>query len=287
MQTRSMATVVTAMTAATALALGVEAHAQGDGRAIEWKVSEGGNGHWYAFHPRVSGVDWNAWRSAAVSAGAHLATVTRAGENEFLTQVVLASAPQVCGFGGAHAYLGGYQDPGSGEPATGWKWVTGEPFEFDAELWWSLEDCCGGSYCSGDGEDTIALVGRNGECTTGSLNVGRWNDVGKCLDWWGAIYEWSADCNGDGIVDYGQCLDGTLSDVNSNNIPDCCEGGAACPCAGDADANGVVDAIDLAIVLARWGSAPKDYPRADANVDGTIDAQDLAAVLSAWGPCDG
>lgn len=67
--------------------------------------------------------------------------------------------------------------------------------------------------------------------------------------------------------------------------------GAATSACADAvaDANGTVDAIDHAIdhaiVLARWGSAPKDYPRADANGDGTVDAQDLAAVLGAWGPC--
>ncbi|MEC9156814.1 MAG: DUF642 domain-containing protein, partial [Planctomycetota bacterium] len=39
------------------------------------------------------------------------------------------------------------------------------------------------------------------------------------------IIEWSADCNGDGIVDYGQILDGTLSDEDGNGVPDCCENG--------------------------------------------------------------
>ena len=38
-----------------------------------------------------------------------------------------------------------------------------------------------------------------------------------------AIIEWSADCNGDGIVDYGQILDGTLTDADGNGVPDCCE----------------------------------------------------------------
>ena len=44
------------------------------------------------------------------------------------------------------------------------------------------------------------------------------------------MFEWSADCNGDGIVDYGQILDGTLTDADCNGIPDECEG--AC-CIGD------------------------------------------------------
>ena len=43
------------------------------------------------------------------------------------------------------------------------------------------------------------------------------------------IIEWSADCNGDGIVDYGQILSGELADANANNIPDCCEQGTGCP----------------------------------------------------------
>ena len=37
------------------------------------------------------------------------------------------------------------------------------------------------------------------------------------------LVEWSADCNGDGIVDYGQILDGSLVDDNDNGVPDSCE----------------------------------------------------------------
>jgi hypothetical protein len=44
----------------------------------------------------------------------------------------------------------------------------------------------------------------------------------------GAIIEWSADCNGDGIVDYGQILDGTFEDANENGVPDCCEEQTPC-----------------------------------------------------------
>jgi hypothetical protein len=38
-----------------------------------------------------------------------------------------------------------------------------------------------------------------------------------------AFVEWSADCNGDGIVDFGQILRGELDDDNANGIPDICE----------------------------------------------------------------
>ena len=56
-------------------------------------------------------------------------------------------------------------------------------------------------------------------------------------------------------------------------------------CLGDIDENNTTDGVDLAIILSRWGTMPKDYPRADANNDGTVDASDLAIVLDAWGIC--
>jgi hypothetical protein len=56
-------------------------------------------------------------------------------------------------------------------------------------------------------------------------------------------------------------------------------------CPSDIDQNGRTDGIDLAIILGRWGTTPKDYPRADTNDDGNVDAADLAAVLGGWGDC--
>ena len=40
---------------------------------------------------------------------------------------------------------------------------------------------------------------------------------------WGVI-EWSLDCNGDGVADYGQILSGELADTRGNGIPDLCDG---------------------------------------------------------------
>ena len=55
--------------------------------------------------------------------------------------------------------------------------------------------------------------------------------------------------------------------------------GTACARSPDIDGDGVVGAIDLAIVLSHWG---EPHPPADLDGDGTIGATDLAAVLSAW-----
>lgn len=54
-------------------------------------------------------------------------------------------------------------------------------------------------------------------------------------------------------------------------------------CAGDINADRTVDGVDLAYVLADWGSAA---PRSDLSADGIVDGVDLGIVLSGWGSCD-
>jgi hypothetical protein len=117
-----------------------------------------------------------------------------------------------------------------------------------------------------------------------------WNDrpsgfVGSTACW-SAILEWSADCNSDGIVDYGQIRDGTFPDVNANGVPDCCEPGESCsPCPGDVTNGGTVDAADLSILLAAWGTNGQGEFDTDLNGDGLVDGGDLALVLGGWGAC--
>ena len=210
-------------TAVVTLFAASSAHAQ---QAVQWKVSDGGNGHWYQWLQRVPGRDWSGWRAYAEGIGGHLATVTTSAENWFVTGPLVFQGSQASINGGS-AFIGAFQPSGSGEPDGDWQWVTGEPFVLDPSQWRSLEDCCGGSYCNNDGEDAAALWSWAGDLED-PLAERKWNDVGKCLDWWGAVIEWSADCNSDGIADYGQCYDGTLPDYNGNNVPDCCESGSSC-----------------------------------------------------------
>ena len=49
---------------------------------------------------------------------------------------------------------------------------------------------------------------------------------------------------------------------------------------GDVDGDLTVDASDLAVLLAAWGSSS---PNADFNNDGVVDAADLATLLAQWG----
>jgi hypothetical protein len=55
--------------------------------------------------------------------------------------------------------------------------------------------------------------------------------------------------------------------------------GGACP--ADFDGSGNIDGIDLAALLAQWGSSGNT----DLDGDGTVSGTDLTFILSAWGPC--
>jgi len=241
------------------------AHAQD---AVQWRVEDGGNGHWYQW------ASWGQFASTheaflfAEARGAYLATLTTANEEGFVQANAIAGS---CLFtAGSEALIGLLQDKGAGEPSGGWRWVTNETLIYSN---WRASEPSN----SGSGED-VGFLNRSGG----------WNDGGTVLGCaHAAILEWSADCNADGIVDFGQIRAGELDDANANNIPDCCEQGAACLCPSDIDGNGTVDAIDLAIVIGYWGTnGGKEYPQADIDRSGDIDAADLAALLGAWGPCE-
>lgn len=49
---------------------------------------------------------------------------------------------------------------------------------------------------------------------------------------------------------------------------------------GDVDGNGVVNAVDLGLLLGAWGTSD---PAADITGDGIVDSRDLAALLGGWG----
>ncbi len=235
-------------------ALGLASFAHGQ-QAVQWRVEDGGNGHWYR---RVDApLSWTAARDACVQRGGYLATPTSAAENAV-----------VYGVNQGNCWLGGFQPPDTCEPNCQWQWVTGEPWVYtnwdpahEPDDAWAGQDHL--IYWTGD----------------------RWGDIEGYLT---SVYicEWSADCNGDGLVDYGQILDGTFDDVNSNGVPDCCDAGESCrPCPGDITGGGQVNGVDLAAILGAWGTDGQGKLDCDINDDGTVDATDLSVVLAGWGTC--
>jgi hypothetical protein len=265
----------------SSMMLAPEALAQ---QAVQWRVEDGGNGHWYLGVSVGKDLSWFVAKHDAELTGGHLATVTSAAEDDFVWSIASSHAlwteVQGSGWTGAKGpWLGLFQSPGN-SPSEGWSWVTGEEFVFDA-------------WTDGEPNDGCASLGdENALNYLGAVpGVRRWNDFPGDIPCgaWGFpqsyILEWSADCNNDGIVDYGQILAGELEDANNNGVPDCCDAGVNCdPCPGDVTRNGSIDGIDLAAVLAAWGGGKSQYD-CDIDDDGIVGGSDLAAVLAGWGAC--
>jgi len=242
----------------------------------QWSVASGGNGHWYAAFATPKPIIWSEARDAAASQGGHLATLNSQAEDSFVSAIAIADAtawPLADRYG---PWLGGYQTIASDNPHANWAWVTGEPWSYVS----GLVQFDNSSRPDGQHDDYLHYIDHSAI----------WNDVREDGDIYYGIgirsylIEWSADCNSDGIVDFGQILAGELDDANHNNIPDCCEGAGSCNCPGDVARDGVVNGIDLAAVLNNWGTGGGAI-NADANGDGIVDAEDLALVLSNWGDC--
>jgi hypothetical protein len=130
---------------------------------VTWLPFQGGNGHSYEVIAVAGGIRWSDASLAATNRGGYLATVTSSGENSFIFSV--AREQSSVWFNGWGPWLGGYQPPGSPEPAGGWAWVTGEPFVF--QNWMS-----GQPNNSGGAEDRIHYGGMAGPSEV-------WNDLGQ------------------------------------------------------------------------------------------------------------
>jgi hypothetical protein len=217
---------------------------------VQWRTAEGGSGHWYQW-VGTSGC-WSTRQSEAAAAGGHLACVVDLTELRFIQE----RSP---GF----FYLGGFRisPVPDGDPADGWRWITGEPYNMSL-------------YCPGWYPD-------NERWATGGPSANCVGESNECDGYW-FINEWSADCNFDGIVDYGQILQGQLADTNQDGVPDICQQ----PTCVDADffRDRFVNGADLGILLSQWGPNTK-YTISDLNSDGVVDGSDLGLLLSFWGPC--
>lgn len=88
------------------------------------QVLYGGTGHYYELvvSQNLSWTNSNAGAAARTFNGwnGHLATLTSQGENDFVITLI----------GVGPVWIGGFQAPGSSEPAGGWGWTTGETWSY-------------------------------------------------------------------------------------------------------------------------------------------------------------
>ncbi|MCW3095762.1 MAG: hypothetical protein JWL77_1380 [Chthonomonadaceae bacterium] len=150
-----------------------------------------GTGHYY--EAVQASVTWPQARDAAATRTylgrtGHLVTITSAAEQAFVTGSFPVAIPN--GY-----WIGAYQDKTAtdfSEPAGGFRWVTGEPWQYTA--WNSGEPNNNGGF--GPSEDFVIFA-----------SEGRWNDQGTATSvGTGYIVEYdfpkpSFDVNGDGFAD--------------------------------------------------------------------------------------
>ena len=127
MKSLAMAAIVLAVCATTTAA------------PIQWTAASGGNDHWYevfTVQSPATSINWQAAKLDAISKNGYLATLTSAAENQWVystfnigTDVSLWWLDPANNYQGP--WIGGYQpNPGVGEPAGGWAWVTGETWSW-------------------------------------------------------------------------------------------------------------------------------------------------------------
>ena len=240
---------------------------------VQWRVEDGGNGHWYlAVHPSPMPATFASQDEYADSVGAQMATLTSSEENEFAISLLSGAAGEP---NGAHF---GLRRVGN---TTAWQWVGGQTLTWN---FWGSSSCFNGPYPNnlGVGGEMGAMLYKQ---NCGWVWDDAWPSYNVSESTIMLLIEWSADCNQDGIVDYGQILTGTLPDTNTNNIPDCCEPGNNC-CVGDIYVNHIIDGGDLGVLLSEWG-AVTPTTNSDLNRDGFVNGADLGMLLANWGPCGG
>jgi hypothetical protein len=191
----------------------------------------------------------------------HLATITSAEENEFVTALLEDLRAGGCS---GDVFIGGLQPEGSPEPDGDWQWVTGEPWDYARG--WSEPDEGFFQFLE---EDKLAM-----NC------FGEWNDSevpGYPPNAYGYIVEYEADVvmessfrrgdsNGDRNVDISDAIS-ALAFLFLGGIP------PVCPDAADANDDGTVDISDSIGILNHLflGGLPPRVPFPDCGADPTID----------------
>jgi hypothetical protein len=92
----------------------------------QWRVEDGGNGHFYEVIQVPDEISWPNANAAAlrVNRFSHLATITSQEENNFVRDLLRSSDTRRFG------WVGGIQYTGATSPSDNWRWVTSEAFRF-------------------------------------------------------------------------------------------------------------------------------------------------------------
>ncbi len=195
---------------------------------FEWEESIGGNGHEYEAFGLPVDMTLEDAITYAENRGGHLVTINSLQELQMIQAVLIPET--YCERGIAIGLVQNTSSPDYSEPAGGWEWVTGEPFDFS---FWNP----GEPNDSPSGENYVEMFENGG-----------WNDA---LGQGGAQaviieYEGSTVCVEDLDVD-GEVGGADLTLLLSS---------WATQGAGDINGDGTTNGADLSLLLSKWGLCP-------------------------------
>ena len=137
---------------------------------VQWRIEDGGNGHYYELLPEETGLSWEEAKKQAededkvfMGANGYLATITSVEENSFVFDTLLTSETL------AFAFLGGSLPTPGGQ----WQWDNGDP--------WSYTRWKSGEPTGMPDEDALQMYGKADPNATKS--PGYWNDMPKAHEY--------------------------------------------------------------------------------------------------------
>ena len=245
---------------------------------VQWSVEDGGNGNWYAVVVFDKAAPWWQANRVAQLLGGYLATIESIGENNHAYYLSLQAegAWSDC-FG---PWLGLFRcPPAGGNPQAGWQWcnATMDSIDFKTDYENFPPGALNGSTVLSwrtcfDGSNGQSSFWRATPPTPQGGSMVR-----------SAIVEMDmlsmADCDGNGIPDSNDVLDGE-QDINGNLIPD------ACDCLSDINGDQTVGVDDLLLAIGAWDQSGVPGMSGDVNWDGSVDVTDILAIIDAYGTCE-
>ncbi len=106
---------------ATATAAAVLLNAATSQASIQWRIEDGGNGHWYEV--TANGMAWDKAEAQAVSMGGHLASITNQAEQDFINNTFLRD---INGYAQVIYWIGLTDEVQEGD----FRWVTSEALSY-------------------------------------------------------------------------------------------------------------------------------------------------------------
>jgi hypothetical protein len=114
---------------------------------VQWRVEDGGNGHWYGL--TVSVGSWDSAEAEAIALGGHLASITSSAENIFVSTLATSSGSTFASWLGLRRTNSGSPWYWSDGSATSYfNWAPGEPNNAGgAEFYgWMYTPSAGGAW---------------------------------------------------------------------------------------------------------------------------------------------